>query len=159
MNLFVTSFLLVVSSDGSLKIERILPNGVRFRTEVQVAGPDSVQIRLRLVNGSDQPLTGLKVQNCLMLKAAVGFEAQSNWNKRLDSPLAMAHSDDGTRWIVMGWEQCERAWANPPVPCLHADPQFSDLAPGQEQELTGWIWFYQGEPSAATLAEWKQHLL
>jgi hypothetical protein len=52
---------------------------------------------------------------------------------------AVARSHDGRRWIITAWERCQRAWADPPVPCLHSDPQFPDCAPGETQRLRGWL--------------------
>jgi len=100
-------------------------------------------------------LTDLRVQNCVMLKAAGGFIAQTNENKRLETPFAIARSTDGKRWIITAWERCQRVWANAPVPCLHSDPQFPDCAPGKTQRLHGWLWFYEGDAIDAELARLK----
>jgi len=129
--------------DGSLTNERTLPNGIAFGAKV-IPHDESVEMELWLKNGTDQTLTDLRIQNCVMLKGAAGFNAQSNWNKRLEKPFAMAHSDDGNRWIITAWEHCDRPWANPPVPCLHSDPKFPDLAAGKTGRLKGWLWFYEG---------------
>ena len=94
---------------------------------------------------TDRTLTGLRVQNCVMLQGAAGFDAQSNQNKVLQSPFAAVRSADGRRWIITAWERGQRTWANPPVPCIHADPQFPDCAPGETHRLRGWLWFYQRE--------------
>ncbi len=130
-------------ADGSLTHERRLPNGIAFGARV-VAHERHVAMELWLKNGSQQHLTDLRVQNCVMLKGAAGFNAQSNWNKHLAAPFAAVHSDDGQRWIITAWQRCQRAWANPPVPCFHADPQFKDLAPGETGHLKGWLWFVEG---------------
>ena len=66
--------------DGTLDFERPLPNGIRFGAKV-IPARDAVRMELWLHNGTDKPLTGLRVQNCVMLKAAAGFAAQSNQNK------------------------------------------------------------------------------
>jgi len=129
--------------DGSLVHERLLPNGIRFGARATVRG-DQVEMELWLKNGTTARLTDLRIQNCVMLKGAAGFNAQSNWNKRLEAPFAAVHSDAGGRWIISAWEGCQRTWANPPVPCLHSDPKFVDLAPGETGRLRGWLWFYEG---------------
>jgi len=129
--------------DGSLTHERRLPNGIAFGARV-VVHEKHVEMDLWLKNGSEQRLTDLRIQNCVMLKGALGFNAQSNWNKHLAAPFAAVHSDDGQRWIITAWQRCHRTWANPPVPCLHADPQFPDLNPGETGRLKGWLWFYEG---------------
>ncbi len=144
-------------ADGSLDFERTLPNQVSFGTRV-VPGSDVVRFELWLRNGSDQTLTGLRVQNCVMLKGAAGFSAQSGQNKLLESPFAAAQSEDGRRWIITAWERCHRPWENPPVPCVHSDPQFPDCPPGETKRLNGWLWFYQGGDVQAELARLREQM-
>lgn len=101
-------------------------------------------MELWLRNGTNEERTGLRVQNCVMLRGARGFESQTNDNKVLHSPFAACRSEDGRRWIVTAWERCGRAWANPPCPCLHSDPVFPDCAPGETVRLRGLLSFYEG---------------
>lgn len=129
--------------DGSLRMERKLPNGVTFGTSVK-ALPDHVAMSQWLVNGTDRRLTGLKVQNCIMLKGATGFNEQTNANKVFQLPYAVAKSADGSRWIISAWDPCQRAWGNVQCPCLHSDPQFPDCDPGETVRLKGWLSFYEG---------------
>ena len=131
-------------ANGVLKMQRELPNGIAFGTEV-TPGKDGVRIREWLRNGTKEKLTDLRVQNCVMLKGAKGFTEQTNANKVLEAPYCAAKSADGKRWIITAWAPIHRAWANPPVPCLHADPKFPDCSPGQTVETRGWISFYEGE--------------
>ena len=131
------------NGDGSLEIERILPNKIAFGAEV-IPAPDAVHMRLWLKNGTSETLKDLRVQNCVMLKGAKGFEQQTNDNKVFSSPYVACKSADGRRWIITGWVPSHRTWANAPVPCLHADPKFPDCAPGQTQQLRGWLSFYEG---------------
>jgi hypothetical protein len=131
------------NADGSLESERVLPNQIAFGAKVKPAA-DAVRMELWLRNGTDQALTGLRVQNCLMLKAAAGFNALTNANKVLSTPYTACASPDRRRWIITAWEECNRAWANAPVPCLHSDPKFPDCAPGETKRLRGWLSFYEG---------------
>jgi hypothetical protein len=131
-------------TNGILKMERELPNGIAFGTEV-TPGKYGVRIREWLRNGTKEKLTDLRVQNCVMLKGAMGFTEQTNTNKILEAPYCAAMSSDGKRWIITAWAPIHRAWANPPVPCIHADPKFPDCAPSQTVETRGWISFYEGE--------------
>ena len=131
------------NADGSLESERGLPNGIAFGAKAQ-PGARSVRMELWLRNGTDRPLSGLRVQNCVMLKGAADFNQQTNANKLLRAPFAACRSSDGKRWIITAWEHCGRAWANPPVPCLHSDPVFPDCAPGETKRLRGGLWFYEG---------------
>lgn len=140
--------------DGTLESERELPNKVAFGARV-TPGARSVRFDLWLRNGSDQMLSDLRVQNCVMLKACIGFSAQTNQNKRLEEPFVVTRSDDGRRWIITAWNGCQRTWANAPVPCMHSDPKFPDCPVGQTQRLRGWLWFYEGDAIDAELARLK----
>lgn len=130
-------------ADGSLDCTRLLPNGIGFTSRVR-PGRDGVRMELWLTNGTSRTLTDLRVQNCVMLKGAAGFNAQTNANKLISRPFVACRSDDGTRWIITAWEPCDRPWNNPPVPCLHSDPKFPDCPPGQTRQLNGWLSFYSG---------------
>ncbi|MCZ7640087.1 MAG: hypothetical protein M5U12_30935 [Verrucomicrobia bacterium] len=130
--------------DGHLTSERTLPNDIAFGTEVH-PHPDRVAFTLWLRNGTPDTLTGLRVQNCVMLGAAPGFAAQTTANKVFQPPFAAVRSDDGQRWIITAWERCGRAWGNELVPCLHADPVFPDCPPGQTVRVRGALWFHEGE--------------
>ncbi|MCP4455357.1 MAG: CehA/McbA family metallohydrolase [Planctomycetes bacterium] len=141
--------------DRSLTSERTLPNGIAFGARVR-AHETHVEMALWLRNGTDRTLTDLRIQNCVMLKGAVGFNMQSNWNKRLQNPFGAVCSEDGQKWIITAWENCQRTWANPPVPCVHSDPQFEDLGPGQTGRLRGWLWFHEGSDITRKLAELQE---
>jgi hypothetical protein len=129
--------------DGSLECARVLPNGIGFGTHVR-PGHDGVRMEMTLTNGTDKLLTDLRVQNCVMLKGATGFNALTNANKVIAKPFVACHSEDGQRWVISAWEPCDRPWANAPVPCLHSDPKFPDCPPGQSRSLRGWLSFYSG---------------
>jgi hypothetical protein len=130
--------------DGILDVERKLPNGVVFAAKI-VPGKDGVRMKLTLTNGSREKLTDLRVQNCVMLKMAQGFTAQTNDNKIFAKPYVACRSADGKRYVITAWEPCHRAWANPPCPCLHSDPKFHDCEPGKTETLRGWLSFYEGD--------------
>jgi hypothetical protein len=129
--------------DGTFAIERKLPNGIVFGTKI-VPARDAVRMELWLTNGTKEPLSDLRVQNCVMLKGAAGFEEQTNDNKRFSKPYVAVRNKAGDRWIITAWEPCDRAWGNPPCPCLHSDPKFPDCAPGKTERLRGWLSFYEG---------------
>ncbi|MBX3745007.1 MAG: carbon-nitrogen hydrolase family protein [Verrucomicrobiae bacterium] len=128
---------------GGWSAERTLPNRIAFGTRVSPR-PDGVRMELWLRNGTAEPLTGLRVQNCVMLGHATGFGEQTLTNKVFDPPFAAVKSPDGNRWILTAWQRCGRAWGNVLVPCLHSDPVFPDCPPGATVRLQGWLSFYEG---------------
>jgi peptidoglycan/xylan/chitin deacetylase (PgdA/CDA1 family) len=131
------------AAGGVFISERQLPNGVVFGTRA-TPFKHRVEIEMWLTNGSTETLRNLIVQNCVMLKGAPEFAAQTNANKVFSSPYAACKSDRGDRWVISAFEPCHRAWGNPPCPCLHSDPQFSDCPPGQTRHVFGQLSFYEG---------------
>lgn len=131
------------TNDRTLQNTWRLPNGIEFGTTAR-AERDHVRMTMWLKNGTDKPLSDLRVQNCVMLKGAAGFADQTNENKRFEGRYSIAATADKTRWIITGWSPIDRAWGNAPCPCLHADPRFPDCAPGATKTLQGWLSFYEG---------------
>jgi hypothetical protein len=131
-------------SDGSLTSERKLPNNVVFGTKV-VPGKDAVRMEMWLTNGSDEPLSRLRVQNCIMLKGAPEFSHPSEETMVHSKPYIARRSRTGNRWIITAWEPCISTWFNPPCPCMHSDPQFPDCEPGETKRVKGWLSFYEGD--------------
>ncbi len=138
-------------ADGSLDIERKLPNGIAFGVKA-VPGREAVRMEMWLENGTDEKLTDLRVQICVMTKMAAGFAGQTNENKVLTNPYVACRSEDGRRWIITAWEGCHRPWANEQCPCFHSDPKFPDLEPGRRHRLRGWLSFFEGEDVQAEFA-------
>lgn len=138
------------AADGSLAVERRLPNGVVFGTRV-VPRRGEVRMEMWLTNGTRDALRGLVVQNCVMLKGLAGFARQTSDNKVIRKPYVCCRSDMGDQWLITAWEPCVRPWTNPPCPCLHSDPQFPDCEPGKTVRLAGWLSFYEGTDLDAEL--------
>ncbi len=136
---------------GQLEIKRILPNGLAFGVSVRPER-NAVRMEMWLRNGTDQTLSDLRIQNCVMTKMAAGFAPQTNENKVFTNPYVACRSQGGHRWIITAWEGCERPWGNADCPCFHSDPRFPDLEPGQEYRLAGWLSFYEGEDIEAEFA-------
>jgi hypothetical protein len=130
--------------NGVLEMERTLPNHIAFGTKV-TPQRNGVAFELWLRNGTREMLRDLRVQNCVMLKGAAGFNQQTSTNKVFAKPYAAVRSEDGRRWIICGFEPCDRTWDNDQVPCLHSDPKFSDCPPGETKRIHGWLWFYEGD--------------
>lgn len=141
--------------DGRLTSERTLPNGIAFGSQVR-PGADGVRFALWLRNGTTNTLTGLRVQNCVMLAGAPGFAAQTLTNKLFAAPFAAACSHDGRRWVITAWERCGRVWGNELVPCIHSDPVLPDCPPGATVRVRGWLSFFEGTAIQAELRRLEQ---
>jgi hypothetical protein len=137
------------------ELQRVLPNGIRFTATV-TPQRDFVDLQLQLHNGTSAPLTGMRVQNCVMLRGAPGFHDQTNSNKLFEAPFVAVHDESKSHWIITAWTPNHRAWGNPPVPCLHSDPVFPDCAPGATVEARGRLWFYHGTDIHAFLESARQ---
>jgi hypothetical protein len=144
-----------VGPEGVLTTERTLPNGIAFGA-VARAKHGGADMELWLHNGTKEPLTGMRVQVCVMLKGARGFAAQTNDNKMIKPPFVACRDETGLRWIITAWEPLNRAWANPPVPCLHSDPAFPDCEPGATVRARGKLWFFEGEDVEAEISRLEQ---
>lgn len=127
-----------------LTLNRRLPNGIVFESTVRNCG-DHLRMKMRLTNGTANKLSDLRVQNCVMLKGAKGFNQQSNENKQFIGPYVVCHDRTKQRWIITAWKPNFRPWANPPCPCLHSDPKFPDCDPGKSVTVFGWLSFYTGK--------------
>ncbi len=132
------------ADDGSLTLNRKLPNGIAYGAEIRLR-ENVVRMKLTLANGTPEKLSDLRIQNCVMLKGAPDFAAQTNDNKLFRAPLVAVHDKAGNRWVITAWERCHNAWGNAPCPCLHSDPKFADLDPGATATINGWLWCYEGD--------------
>jgi len=132
------------ASDGSLTQTRRLPNNVTFTTSLK-SSSDAIRMELRLHNGSDEQLSGLAVQNCVMLRAAPEFNQQTIDNKQQRGAFIACASSSGDRWAILAWDNYQRSWGNQFCPCMHSDPRFPDCAPGESHTLRGWLSFYEGQ--------------
>jgi hypothetical protein len=130
-------------SDGTQLMERRLPNDVVFGSKL-TPGKEALLMEMWLTNGTDKTLSGLRVQNCIMLKGSPEFAQLSNDNKVFKHPYAACRSSEADRWLITAWEPCLRPWGNAKCPCMHSDPQFPDCPPGETSRLSGWLSFYQG---------------
>lgn len=138
--------------DGVLTSRRVLPDGLEFSVRVDPE-KDGARLELRLRNGSDRKLSGLWAQVCVMLKGAPGFNAQTKENKLklADAGVCAVRSEDGKRWIATVFEK-PKLWENPPCPCIHADPVFPDLEPGQEAVSRGRVFVTEGSDLSGEVA-------
>ncbi len=143
-------------SDGCLHFKRILPNKISFGASIQPS-TSSVDMKLWLKNGTNETLTGLRTQICIMLKGAPHFNGLTNENKILQKPIAAVQSEKKDRWILTAWSHCGRVWANEDVPCMHSDPILPDCPPGETVTAEGSIWFYEGKDIESEINKYKSH--
>ncbi|WP_182868206.1 hypothetical protein [Stieleria mannarensis] len=130
--------------EDTLHVERKLPGGIVIESQVtEQSGTAAMQ--LKLTNGTKEKLTGLRVQVCVMLKGAIGFNAQKKLESVTAPPFVAVRAANSNRWIITAWQPNHRVWTNPPVPCIHSDPVFPDCAPGQTVTVNGGLWFYEGD--------------
>ena len=66
--------------DGSLQMTRKLPNGISYMALVKPER-NHVRMTLTLPNDTSNTLSDLRVQNCVVLKSASGFNARTNDNQ------------------------------------------------------------------------------
>jgi hypothetical protein len=130
--------------NGDYHCERKLPNGIAFGTLAR-STPEAVLMKMWLSNGTSQVLSDLRVQCCVMLKCAEGFNTQTNSNKVAEGMYSACRDESGEKWVITAWKPLHRAWANAPVPCLHSDPRFSELKAGERKDIYGLVSFYEGK--------------
>lgn len=118
---------------GSLSSEWTLPDKVACGADVRLED-GAIRMNLWVRNGSEQPLTAMRSQVCVLLAAAPGFAAAE-----YRQPRATAAA--GNRRIHVEWEGCQRVWGNLQCPCIHSDPGFPDCPPGETVRRSGRLWF------------------
>ena len=73
----------------------------------------------------------------------------------LDLPAMATISNQADRVVVMTWGKDTFSMpCNPRHPCMHADPHFRDLAPGDRATIRGKIIFFEGPLSAFNLNDY-----
>ncbi len=65
--------------------------------------------------------------------------------EEIDAAVAAVTSKDGRRKVVLGFAPPKSVLSNAFIPCLHGDPFFGDLAPGESAEASGVIVFTEGD--------------
>jgi hypothetical protein len=62
-----------------------------------------------------------------------------------DLPVIVTVSNQAQRLIAMTWGKDTLSLvSNPNHPCMHADPRFQDLQPGEGGSIRGKITFFEG---------------
>ncbi len=135
--------------DGLLESRRVLPNKLEFTARV-LPRKESVDMELRLENGTDERFTDLRTQICVLLKGAPQLNDLTNDNKKIVGPAVAVRARDAARWVVTAWDRA-RPWNNERCPCMHSDPVFPDLDPGKKATVRGRIFFYEGDDIEAEI--------
>ena len=136
----------VRGKNGELSSNRRLPNGIVFAAQV-VPAAAAVHMTLRLTNGTDAPLSNLRVQQCVMLKGAREFARQTNENKVFAPPYAACRSDDGRHWVITAWTPNEPHLGQPRLSLFALRPDVSRLPAGRNT----------GRPRLAVVLRGKRH--
>lgn len=135
------------TESGVLTGQRFIPDRkhpvLQYRTRV-VPGESMVAMEIQLTNHSQDKLTNLRAQVCNHLKGALGWHEQIGSNKVMSGSWIACGNEEGTKWVLTSWRNPDRAWHNPPVPCIHSDPSFPDCEPGESVTAQGLIKFHEG---------------
>lgn len=74
----------------------------------------------------------------------VGWRTRGN--PIADVPMAVTVSNEADRLFAFTWGKHTLSMVtNPHHPCIHADPQFPDLGPGEHASVTGKLIFFEGK--------------
>ena len=122
-----------------------ITEGFDFKTS------EMLHMEMWLNNGSQEEFSGLRVQNCIMLKGASEFAQSDDETIVKSDPYIARRALEDNRWIITAWTPCHSTWFNPPCPCIHSDGHFPDCAPGESRRLRGWLSFYEGDAIEAEL--------
>jgi hypothetical protein len=68
----------------------------------------------------------------------------------MDLALSVVTSMDNRRKVIFWWTPGKSMIANANIPCIHADPYFGTLRPGQKAYAEGMILFTEGDTGAVT---------
>ena len=63
-----------------------------------------------------------------------------------DQPVIVTRSNQADRYVAMTWyDDTLSLISNKRFPCMHADPRFRDLGPGESASIRGKLIFFQGK--------------
>lgn len=110
-----------------------------------------IVINDRLTSLSDLPTADPKTtfKGCVV-KGCPQRDTRSEKNgglisQDMDLALSVVTSLDGKRKIIFWWTPGKSMIANANIPCIHADPYFGTLKPGQQAYAEGMIIFTEGD--------------
>ena len=72
-----------------------------------------------------------------------------------DLPVMVTVSNQSERLVAFTWyDDTYSLVSNPNHPCMHADPVFPDLEPGQRAKINGALLFFEG--TVGQFSDWFQ---
>jgi hypothetical protein len=79
------------------------------------------------------------------LAQGAAWEAPPNWVREVgDFPLIARRLPGRDAWIAWTWPTAAGYFGNTQAPCMHMDPVFPDVPPGETAALRGRLWFFGG---------------
>jgi hypothetical protein len=96
-------------------------------------------------------MTGLRVQDCVLLTGARGFAAQTNDNKVIRKAYVACRRRRRAAVDHRGLGAVRSALGQPVVPVPAFRSEFSDCPPGAMVRECGGVWFYDGPDDEAEL--------
>ena len=73
-----------------------------------------------------------------------GRRSGGHIEKGIDRAICAVTALDGGRKLVFGWTPGKSLLSNASIPCIHADPFYGDIAPGESKEAKCVILFTEG---------------
>jgi hypothetical protein len=165
------------TTPAGVSVRRRLPNGIEFGVLIEKRDEISVSLRLNILNGSDTAMGSIRTQTCAYLRGLKEFSDCTRENKHvcispgnwvqleqcggrsdyregsLALPVIITRSNQTSKLIAMSWfEHTGPIWDNMNHPCMHADPCFPDLEPGESKTVCGLLVFFEG--TVTEFEEW-----
>ena len=79
----------------------------------------------------------------------VFYRAETAIDDRVDKSIICRSSVRGDRSFVYGWQRGFLVWQNPSLQCIHVDPEFGSIPPGEEASNRGSIRLFNAPPQEA----------
>jgi hypothetical protein len=109
-----------------------------------------------LIDGRLTPLSGLETSNHdASFKGCVVKDCPQNDTRaeaaggliteKMDLALSVVSSMDNSRKIIIWWTPGKSMIANARIPCMHADPYYGTLKPGEDTYAEGLLLFIDGD--------------
>ena len=88
---------------------------------------------------------GLDVKGCDQLDNGFADKYGGYYkDKRADAAMIAVTSLDNRRCVVYSWTPGKTVFSNSGIPCMHGDPFYGDIRPGEAREATAVVVFVEG---------------